>query len=579
MLEVRIRTMESALLSRHRIRTWAVRIWAVLPFFLFLILPARSLSQNKADGGATHVPAIKVRTELVLIPAEATDAKGNRVTDLKKEDFAVFENGNRQEIALFDHIRTKAEVMRPAAVPRGIFTNMVEQSQSRITIFVLDLLNSKIEDQKEARKQLLDFLSKSLNGREPLCLLAVDANGVWLIHGFTSDPKALADAVNALRQEPTEMDRPPKNPEEELYKTFAGWHTKNPRRAQAALEARIKMLQTAIGFQDASADERIRLTLLSLLEIGNAFIGIPGRKSLIWATAGFPFEVNDAAAFSKEGSRKGADAQGLLPLYEQTWRVLEEANIAVYPLDVSELVNPAYVSAGMGEPLPQHLSLDTHVANLENFADVTGGKFCDRSVDAKKCFEEAAADSSDYYLLGIYDRSGTEKPGWRKLSVRTAREGVKIRARSGYYLNAAAHDRPTDTKLMETALFSPFDYTGLPLSVRFTGTSTVSPQEKKIVAFEYAIPSGAVRLDEQTGNQLELEFGAVARDSEGKMQGSFTKVVQGKMSEAQVRQVKEKGILFTGQMELGPGEYALSFAVIDRVNENTGSVTAPLKVD
>ena len=88
-----------------------------------------------------------------------------------------------------------------------------------------------------------------------------------------------------------------------------------------------------------------------------------------------------------------------------------------------------------------------------------------------------------------------------------------------------------------------------------------------------------MRIDEETGNQLKLEFGAVARNSTGKMVGNFSKVVEGKMSQGQAQQVHEKGIFFTGTMELGPGEYSLSFAVMDKMNENTGSVAAPLKIE
>jgi len=62
------------------------------------------------------------------------------------------------------------------------------------------------------------------------------------------------------------------------------------------------------------------------------------------------------------------------------------------------------------------------------------------------------------------------------------------------------------------------------------------------------------------------------------MVGAFSRVVEGKMNLAQTRQVQEKGILFTGAMELAPGDYSLSFAVMDKVNENTGSVAGPVKV-
>jgi len=308
-------------------------------------------------------------------------------------------------------------------------------------------------------------------------------------------------------------------------------------------------------------------------------VGIPGRKSLIWATAGFPFAVDNAAAFEKSEALRGSNGRDLLPLYEQAWRALDQANIAVYPLDTSALVNPGYANPGMGEPLPQHAMIDAYGGNMENFADVTGGKFCNRSMNAKKCFELAASDSSDYYLLGIYDKSGTEKPGWRKLSVRTARADVNIRARSGYYLSAAKQEAPTEKQLMEMALFSPFDYTGLSFSVRLTGTATGSKPETKKIRFEYAIPPSAVRLSQDNGNQLKIEFGAAARDASGKMVGGFTKVVDGKLGASQAQQVNEKGIVFKGEMELAPGEYALSFAVMDQVNENTGSVSAPYKVE
>jgi len=58
---------------------------------LLLVLAgtAQSFGQSKPGEGTAQVPTIKVRTKLVLIPAVVADAKGNRVTDLKKEEFVV----------------------------------------------------------------------------------------------------------------------------------------------------------------------------------------------------------------------------------------------------------------------------------------------------------------------------------------------------------------------------------------------------------------------------------------------------------------------------------------------------------
>ena len=44
---------------------------------------------------------VRVDTNLVTIPATVTDRDGRYVTDLRKEDFQIFEDGIEQEVSLF----------------------------------------------------------------------------------------------------------------------------------------------------------------------------------------------------------------------------------------------------------------------------------------------------------------------------------------------------------------------------------------------------------------------------------------------------------------------------------------------
>ena len=169
---------------------------AVFSLLLLLIVTApQSLGQNKPEEAKPQTPTIKVRTGLVLIPAVVTDAKGNRVTDMKKEDFVVLEDGQRQEIELFERLETKPEVAKPMATAAGVFTNTTEGRSIRLSIFVLDLLNSSFNEQRTAREELLDSLSKALDAQEPLCLIAIDSGGVKLIHDFTTEPAVLMEAL------------------------------------------------------------------------------------------------------------------------------------------------------------------------------------------------------------------------------------------------------------------------------------------------------------------------------------------------------------------------------------------------
>src|SRR5713226_2877911 len=75
---------------------------------LMLELPFASLAQqaavqqSPASPAAQAPQAIRATTELVLVNVVARDKKGNLVRDLKREDFTVLEDGQKQQVSSFD---------------------------------------------------------------------------------------------------------------------------------------------------------------------------------------------------------------------------------------------------------------------------------------------------------------------------------------------------------------------------------------------------------------------------------------------------------------------------------------------
>src|SRR5882762_8300448 len=75
---------------------------------LMLELPFASLAQqapaqrSPAAAAAQAPQAIRATTELVLVNVVARDKKGNLVRDLKREDFTVLEDGQKQQVSSFD---------------------------------------------------------------------------------------------------------------------------------------------------------------------------------------------------------------------------------------------------------------------------------------------------------------------------------------------------------------------------------------------------------------------------------------------------------------------------------------------
>src|SRR4051812_14867519 len=79
------------------------------------------------------------------------------------------------------------------------FSNTTEPAatQARITIIVLDTLNTAFFDQVTARREILKFLSNVEPG-EPVAVVNLNKSGLHVIHDFTTDPKVLAAAVRQV---------------------------------------------------------------------------------------------------------------------------------------------------------------------------------------------------------------------------------------------------------------------------------------------------------------------------------------------------------------------------------------------
>ena len=329
----------------------------------------------------------------------------------------------------------------------------------------------------------------------------------------------------------------------------------------------------------------------AFLGISYALSGVPGRKSLIWATGGFPFTMN---------SPDSVPGGYLSLLYERTMSALNEAEISVYPVDVRGLVNNSMFSEGNRQGPVTGLNASRQLTNrmwlqqskfdtLNDFADMTGGKAFYNTNDVAGSFKRAANDGSSYYMLGYYLDTKNNKPGWRKLQVKLDRKDldrkdkdkdkdVEIRSRTGFFVTNATMNPILSRKLdISNALHSPIEGTGVPMTVEWV--TLASAGDKKKAVFFAHMPAGSLSFDPAGRDQLNFDFDALAYDKNGKEAGqamlSFTKPVPAE----QLASVRAKGIGFQNALELSPGQYTVRFVVRDNVTGRVGSVTAPLKVD
>jgi VWFA-related protein len=543
------------------------------------------------------------RTELVLIPTLVTDKSGNHISGLKKEDFTVLENGSEQKIATFEEITSGAQRLSRPTNP-GEFTNFVggDPSNRRITLIVLDFINTPFSAQAYARQDLLKYLTQSVDQREPTALYTLNRSGIHVIHDFTTDPRILLAALHKVKGDSYQMVDSPEDVEaitgtaspdgsagvDPSASTSAGLGSKASS-SMAAVQQEAQALQTMmedaeLNFQSFEQRLAIIYTLQGMQQVSQALAGFPGRKSLIWASGGFPFSVSDT---TMQLAPAGRDTlTDVLPLYERTWQLLNDAQIALYPVDVKGLQVVGMPSASVRNPGKNYArnmnwrQMDTQ-ATLQTFASMTGGRAYYNSNDLVKGFREAVHDSAQYYMLGYYlDRSKT-KTGWRKLGVKVKRDHVEVRARSGFFVTNATID-PANSRNndISSALQSPLDYTSLPLVARWDKVEPGKESGKKRVNYVVRLAPDPALINEADNNHVSLEFVALAKTLEGKSVGQpMGQTVDVHLTPERLSAIRQKGVAYNGALDLAPGEYTVRLVVRDNGSGRVGSVDAPLKVE
>jgi len=140
---------------------------------------------------------------------------------------------------------------------------------------------------------------------------------------------------------------------------------------------------------------------------------------------------------------------------------------------------------------------------------MTGGRAFYNSNDLVGGFRRASDDSSSYYLLGYYLDTKNDEPGWRQLKVKVHRPHTEVRARNGFFVtNATVNPEASKKVEIENALASPFDSTGMGMTVRWRGATADGDKNK--IAFGVSLPPDNMTMEQREKTHFSVEFVASA---------------------------------------------------------------------
>jgi VWFA-related protein len=389
---------------------------------------------------AQETPLVRVNTRLVEVDV-VVHSKGAAVTDLKRDDFTVLDNGKPQKIASFNIISSRTRAADSIPPPPGTVSNRLITEGAEppgITVVLYDMLNTVPEDQGYGRQALVKYLDTLQRGDH----FALYSLGKTLreIQDFTDDPDRIRRAARRASPEAS-FDQTADDLADDLL-------TNAPDLGDPIANA---MYASSIKeMQDAAQVNRAVITGRAMEMIARHLQGLPGRKKLIWISSSFAAQTTDVRSHNGHDTIEHKEFGREI---DKAVRALNDANVAVYPIDPKPIDAVAFLRPGID------------AMNL--FAGGTGGQAFYVINDIAAAIKTAVEDSEVTYALGFYPGDIKLDGSYHSLSVKVARKSMDLRHRKGYFATDLKQPTEKQSQASLKEIFdTPLEATGLGMIAR-----------------------------------------------------------------------------------------------------------------
>jgi VWFA-related protein len=521
---------------------------------------------------------IRVSSRLVVVDVVVTDKHGQPVLGLQPTDFTITEKGKPQRISVFTAPGQTVKLAAPT-LPPGVYSNRPEYRApgGPPTVILLDAANTPLENQAEARTQMMKFAVANFRPGNEVAVLAL-TNELRLLQDFTTDPSVLQQAFQRYgTQKPGHTDDPAEAMRVDVSGLGVGVAAA---RVTSSLEAFRKEELTNV------VDHRVEITLAALRALSRILGGIPGRKNVIWLSAGFPFSllpsqqvqapvesefeatqarISKCETYGCPDPVSGAENSmnpGQQRVYTSQIRnvsaQLASAQIAIYPVDVRGL-----------ETATDSSSYSSQQAMKEIAAETGGSAFINRN-DIHTGVERAMADHAASYTIGYYPVNKNWDGNYRTISVKVNHEGVEVRHRSGYF---AVDPAKENEKLFQRDLS---DAIGDRISAtQITFYAKVSAIEKGKTQVEFMVDGDSISVEDAgKGKHLNLNFEVAIFAPDGKPISTRMMKVDKVLPLETYQQIVQQGLSVRLDVDTPPGKSLAWLAVRDNHDGYVGTLQA-----
>jgi VWFA-related protein len=447
----------------------------------------------------------------------------------------------------------------------NVFSNRLPAQSgtpSGVTVILVDTRNTKVTDQIYAKAQVIRYLH-TLQPTDHIGLYTFGAS-LKVLHDYTSDSSGLLAKLNAAKNWNL-----PDTSERDVSGAMQG--------DSIILDGLIRGAGgTSAAERSFYTTDRVLSTLRTFEFIAQHLAQLPGRKNLIWVSGGFPLDIGfDSLA---DWKNPAVDQRTFTEEVDRTIRAMNDANIAVYPVDARGLMTDPRFSAenrtaARRPPLAPPVGVKDQ-QTMQEMASRTGGLAFYNTNDLAHAIHAAVDDSQVTYTIGFYPSDAGFDGKFHKIDVETPdRPGVKLRYRKGYFDVA---EKPQDDKARQAelrdAVWSPIDASAMGI------IATVTPAAKDPSSIDIAlkIDHSTIGLQQDQARwQGRLDVLFVQRDDQGNEYSGFDDTINLNLTQDTYRKLLSDDLSYHRVVPRAPAARLLRIVVRDAASGAIGSVTVP----
>jgi VWFA-related protein len=563
-----------------------------LALLIILLLFKTSFGQTPSQRGTSSKEAedavVRITTNLVQVDVVVTDGKGRQVTDLKAEDFEIFEDGRTQKITNFSFVKV-APAMQPVdATPKDKKLQQVlppvqlhPENISRTIAIVVDDLGLSFESINYVREAIKKFVDEQMQPGDLVAIIKT-GGGIGVLQQFTYDKRQLYAAIKQLRYS---------------FLNRAGVSAFDP---VSNVDPKISSGRDNTVIFDSDIEESRRTfftvgTLGAVNQVVNGLKQLPGRKAVVLFSDGFQLYQPDNPNNYKveEAFRRLTDLANRAAVVTYTIDVRGLQTLGITAADnfndFSSIQRGNLPLSGGSAPRLQDRitgTLDarrdayyTNQQGLKYLAEATGGFF---TIDVKNGIKQVLEEQDGYYLIGYDpDESTFDGKGRRtlhKLSVKVRRPGLSARTRGGFF---GFPDEPRKeapvivdarSEQLRNALISPFSTNGVPVSL--TPLFLHDKKQGTLLRALLQIDSSSLSFTEEADgwHRCELDLLAVTFGADWKVVDQINRSQAIRLRGDSYESVLKDGFAYILDVPIKKaGAYQFRVAVRDSKSERVGS--------